>query len=339
MGIKHLNRFLRENCKKTSIYKAHLGEFKNKTLVIDASIYLYKFVSENGLIENMYLFISILKSYNIHPIFVFDGKPPAEKKELLQRRRLEKREAEDKYNQLQQSMSGLTPQEKQEAEAELEKLKKQFVRITDIDIQRTKELLDAYGIIYLESPGEADQLCAYLLKSGRAWGCMSDDMDMFLYGCPYVLRSLSLLNHTVVFYDTKSIFEDLELTEQEFREIMVLSGTDYNIHSKTSLTDTIKWYYQYNVYRMSATKSPPLKFYVWLMKHTQYITNFVELLRTYQMFHVLPKKEFEIYDVMDLFSKPVNRQKLEQILQVEGFVFSDLSYAAPKTSMCPRRLT
>ena len=80
MGIKNLNRFLLDNCNKKSIKKFHLKQLENKKVVIDTSIYLYKFIADDSLLENMYLFISIMKSYNIEPIFVFDGKPPAEKK-------------------------------------------------------------------------------------------------------------------------------------------------------------------------------------------------------------------------------------------------------------------
>ena len=57
MGIKNLNRFLLDNCNKKSITKIHLSKLSGKKLVIDVSIYLYKFLSENALIENMYLFI------------------------------------------------------------------------------------------------------------------------------------------------------------------------------------------------------------------------------------------------------------------------------------------
>jgi 5'-3' exonuclease len=94
MGIKNLNRFLLDNCNKKSITKIHLSKLTGKKLVIDVSIYLYKFLSENALMENMYLFISILKKYDISPIFIFDGKPHPEKKQLLIKRLIDKMEAD-----------------------------------------------------------------------------------------------------------------------------------------------------------------------------------------------------------------------------------------------------
>ena len=92
MGIKNLNRYLLEKCTDKSIQKKHLGIFDGKTVVIDTSIYLYKFIETNELIENMYLMISILLHYKIHPIFVFDGKPPKEKNDTLRKRKMDKQE-------------------------------------------------------------------------------------------------------------------------------------------------------------------------------------------------------------------------------------------------------
>jgi len=80
MGIKHLNQFLRDNCSKKSIHQVHLKTLANKIIVVDTYIYMYKYMSDNALLENMYLFISAFKEYNITPIFIFDGKPPPEKK-------------------------------------------------------------------------------------------------------------------------------------------------------------------------------------------------------------------------------------------------------------------
>jgi hypothetical protein len=90
-----------------------------------------------------------------------------------------------------------------------------------------KQLIHAFGTTYYEASGEADELCAMLVLKKRAWACLSEDMDLFVYGCPKVLRYLSLTNHTMVVYNTKHILEELGLKLKEFREICVLSGTDY----------------------------------------------------------------------------------------------------------------
>jgi len=317
MGIKHLNRFLYENCTKKSIKKIHLNQLGNRTIAIDTSIYLYKYSSEGALMENMYLFISILKNYKITPLFIFDGKPPPEKQELLKRRRLEKKEAEEKYKQLKNA--DLTDED---TKAEMDKLKRMFVRISDEEIKKVKSLMDAYGVTYYEAPGEADHLCAFLVKTGKAWGCISDDMDMFVYSCTNVIRNISLLKHTATLYDTKQILKDLEMSEQIFCEIMVLSGTDYNIHSKTSLKETIRWYYEYMKYKdKTGDIAQKQSFYVWLIKNTRYIADYKTLLNAYKMFTCNNCEEFEHWRKLEFVDKPVHYAKIRDIMEPEGFWF------------------
>lgn len=79
MGIKNLNKVLRDKC-KNSIKMISISELSGKKIVVDISIYLYKYIAENTLIENMYLMLSIFNYYKITPLFIFDGKPPVEKK-------------------------------------------------------------------------------------------------------------------------------------------------------------------------------------------------------------------------------------------------------------------
>ena len=97
MGIVNLNRFLIDNVRKSAIHKQKLSQMKNRTISIDTSIYLYKYVSQNALCENFYTMISLFRQNNITPIFVFDGKPPPEKQDVLEERKQEKSRAEEQY--------------------------------------------------------------------------------------------------------------------------------------------------------------------------------------------------------------------------------------------------
>ena len=139
MGIPNLNKYLLDNCTTQSISKKHLSSFAGRIVVIDTSIYLYKFSGHNTLIENMYTLITIFRYYKMIPVFVFDGKPPDEKKDLLKQRHLDKQAAESKYNDLKQKLAG-EPEDKNEIVVEMEKLKKQFIRIK-------KESVDAVKIV------------------------------------------------------------------------------------------------------------------------------------------------------------------------------------------------
>jgi 5'-3' exonuclease len=273
---------------------------------------MYKFYSNDSLIENMYHMITIFKYYRIIPVFVFDGKPPDEKKEVLEQRYLDKKVAEKRYKELLLSME-TAGEDKSEMMVELDKLKKQFIRIKKDDITAVKKLLESCGVTYYNAPGEADQLCAKMVLNREAWACLSDDMDMFAYGCTRVLRYISLMNHTVVFYNIIGILRELEMSMTHFREILVLSGTDYNKNDNESmkLIDLMK---QYQVFICRGTD---ISFYKWLSNRT-----FSDVIdentfdHVYSMFTITDYKN----SVLPVKSKG-SIDTMKDILKHHGFVF------------------
>ena len=50
MGIKYLNYYLQQNCKQ-GIKKINLFELSHKKIVVDTSIYMYRFMGENALLD------------------------------------------------------------------------------------------------------------------------------------------------------------------------------------------------------------------------------------------------------------------------------------------------
>jgi len=317
MGIRHLNRYLVDRCSKEAIGKRHLKELEKKTIVIDASIYMYKYTSQGALIEYIYLMISVFLKYKIIPIFVFDGKPPPEKRHLIKERSKFKKEAEIKYNYLKCELDKtiLSDEVKKDMTEEMDSLKKKFIRIKDKDVKQIKLLLNAYGISYYEANGEADKLCAYMVQSGRAWACLSDDMDMFVYGCSRVLRHFSLFKHTVIVYDYDIILSELNLSSDAFRKIMVLSGTDYNINQNCSLYETLKLYETY-----IKSKNITCEFYEWLDKNTSYIDDYEGLLKTNVLFCIENISSLDELTECSHFADK-NNIDLENILKEDGFVF------------------
>ena len=258
--------------------------------------------------------------YEIRPIFIFDGKPPPEKHDLLRKRSNDKRDARSKYNELEKLLKNATKEEKKKILYEMNQLKRQFIRITDEHIANVKQVMDAFNVTYYNSPNEADELCVYLVKSGKAWGCVSDDMDMFVYGCPFVLRNLSLLKHTITVYDTSKILSELDLSEKQFCEIMTISGTDYNIHSATSLSETLQLHKEYTIYSKQ-TKDKPCEFYIWLLKNTKYINNYRELMEIFKIFQC---SNFDLYTNIDMnasIPRKPNNDMIHTIMKKEGFVF------------------
>jgi flap endonuclease-1 len=321
MGIRYLNRFLKDNA-SPSIKMCRLSELSGKKIAVDVSIYMYRFASDNTLIENMYLMLSIFRHYNIIPIFIFDGKPPAEKRELLQKRKEDKYRAEEEYNTLKNLLEvnkDMNEADRQEIIYNMDMLKKNFVYINKNDIENVKILIRCYGATYYDAPGEADELCAMLTIKEKVWACLSEDMDMFVYGCTRVIRYLSLLNHTAVIYDVKGILSNLGITQKELREICVLSGTDYNLEcndNKNTLNNTLK---QFKKYHKSNSK---LSFYKWLDENN---SNFIKdnelLLKIYEMFDLENHFNVKIFEKIKIMNGPVLSCEIKQILKTDGFLF------------------
>lgn len=284
MGIKYLNKYLLTNCSRKSINNTSLKDLYGKTIVVDTFIYLYKYMADGGgelLPKNIEKLILTFKKYNITPIFIFDGKPPQEKRILLEQRRVKKEEAKMKYDTILQKIEE-SEGNTLELTNQLASLKKQFIRIDYEHIQSAKDIMEKHNVIYIVAPGESDQLCVEYVKTQKAWGVLSDDMDMFTYGCGCVLRDLSLHNHTVKLYILKNILQDLNMNIHNFRDILVLSGTDYNIQDNHNLYDTLKWYNEYKRYCHKHNIRP--NFYDWLWRNTKYIKNLNELEKIHKMF-------------------------------------------------------
>ena len=324
MGIRHLNRFLREQCSE-QIKVTPLSELAGKKIAVDVSIYLYKFASDGTLIENMYLMLSMFRHYNIIPVFVFDGKPPAEKMELLQKRRENKAEARDEYDKLSASLKlnlDMDLSEKQEIANTMDSLKRTFVYISKSQTQQVKALIRAYGATYYDAPGEADELCAMLAIKKKVWACMSEDMDMFVYGCPRIIKYLSLLNHTVVLYDLVEILNNLGITQPQLREICVLSGTDYNMSldkSAPTLHNTLKLFKKY----IKNNSEGETSFYEWLLENTKYIKDYELLVRINEMFDITVSHEsVAVFEHIKIMNSNVSFDAVQEILKEDGFFFA-----------------
>ena len=93
MGINGLNLFLKNHIPEIT-NKTDLSELRYKRVGIDTSIYLYKYkYNDNNLIELFLKQIYRLKLNGIIPIYIFDGIPPIEKKNIILIRKKKK-----KYN-------------------------------------------------------------------------------------------------------------------------------------------------------------------------------------------------------------------------------------------------
>lgn len=315
MGIHQLNRFLQSKC-KGAIKKTHMSALKGKTIVIDTSIYMYKHAKTESIIEGMYKMITTLLYFEIIAIFIFDGKPPREKYEILDKRREKKREAEIKYNKLKSILqtNGQTEDDIKK-DIRIRKYKTEFVKLSKHDIDEVKRLIGLFGIEYYTAYGEADSMCAAMVKSKKAWGCMSEDMDMFVYGCPYILRYASFINENVIIYDYGKILDYLDLTHDCFTEICILTGTDYN----KGVDNIYKIYDLYNIYKKDKMEQP---FYSWLCKHMNKPTEPVDINSIKCLFNIGAELDDTIHGGESSFTtNNICINKIKEFLKKYNFIF------------------
>lgn len=335
MGIQHLNRYMKEKCNahainKDAIRHISFNDLRGKKIAVDTSIYMYKFSAEGALIDNMYQMIALFRMNGIIPYFVFDGKPPQEKYELLKIRKEEKIIAEEKFKQLNIKLTDITDyEEKREINGELDSLRRKFVRLSMDDIEKVKKLMELCGVSYCVANGEADKLCAKLVLTKTVYACLSEDMDLFVYGCPRVLRYISLLKSSFVMYDFKKILECLQINMENFRKICVISGTDYNYTETKSkninLYKTITYYEKF--IESKESKELEMDFYDWLRENTNYIDDYDGLKDIHSMFNLneMDISEFNLYEInkQGIINKSVFREPLRKFLDDYNFIFVD----------------
>jgi len=331
MGIRYLNRYLRDNC-PNSIRCINMADLSGKRIAVDISIYLYKYEAENALLENMYVMLSIFRNYNVIPIFIFDGKPPPEKKALLLKRREDRQEAQEEYDNLKKLLETKDDDEKIDIITAMDQLKNQIVQINKDKIEKVKNLIRAYGATYYDAPGEADELCALLVIKKKVWACLSEDMDLFVYGCTRVLRYFSLIGHTAVLYYMKGILEEINMTQSEFKQICVLSGTDYNINAdrnndKINLNLTIKHFRKFKNSGNNDKKIDNNCFYEWLSENTEYVSDLELLIKINQMFDLDNNNtKLDTFKNIKIANGPVRQDEIENIMKEEDFIFCKQQY-------------
>lgn len=126
-------------------------------------------------------------------------------------------------------------------------------------ITESKQLLNALGVPYIDSPASAESQCAHLVKGGIAHYAVSQDFDTLLFGCPALIQNLSkslrrkkkgkwIYNKVSTFQiDLESNLKQLKLDRFQLVDLSMLLGTDYNpgvkqIGPKTAL-ELIKTYH------------------------------------------------------------------------------------------------
>jgi hypothetical protein len=116
---------------------------------------------------------------------------------------------------------------------------------------------------------------------------------MFVYGCAYVVMDLDVDTQTCIIHDTRAMMADLRMTHATFKDVTVVSGTDYSIDADTSLPESLHHFYKYkNEFIAGRTRA---HFYDWLAANTAYIKDASTLKRVHAMFDPVGNVDAELF--------------------------------------------
>ena len=259
MGVKDLN-YLIKRYNKNSIKELTLYDLKHKTLAIDLQLYLYKALIQNkSPLEEIYKQILHLERYKIKPVYVFDGKPPKEKMDELQKRAIRRSRSWEVIQYLESvylmKVSNTDLEEnsmRNRVLTKIDELKKNSMVIDRKTKQSIKYLFDVMGVRYIDNMDmEADKAIGILYKNGEIDGVISEDNDMLVYGCSHLYRFYKTNSSHILEYNLEEIKNDLNLDESQFLDLCILCGSDYykKIKFKSNLKNSVVAYYLIQKYK------------------------------------------------------------------------------------------
>ena len=258
MGIKNLFTTLRGQNQDLFV-ESDFAQYCDSKIAVDASCYIHRYVhvrpeQREWLIPFANL-IFALRRANVHPVFVYDGKPPVEKKNEIEKRKNEREKTADRLFLLRDDIevyknngeisqdllkeNQLLNKDKPSHRIDLQGLEQLVKRLSSrartveaIDVTLSKELLNVAEVPWIQAPDETESewICAELCRSGTVLAVMSEDSDLLPHMCPILLNNPKaagpIWECTQISYD--DVTRHLELTNDQFLEFCIMCGTDYN---------------------------------------------------------------------------------------------------------------
>lgn len=247
----------------------------------------------HGLINSLTYYLK----NNIIPVFVFDGKTPDIKKKKIEERRnnlkdnLNKlKELQEQKNNLSEYINLLSNDNITELEEQIEKnnddyiygtpptdsinIEEEIIKMNNIQEEYKKiykksivmkdyyikdwiQILQLLGLPVIKAEGEADPLCAFILKNNsNIFGIISDDSDMLVFGSPILMRKSINQQFTIIELEKILVNISILLSNEYGRyvcfdldnlvDFSILLGTDYGTFKlnefKTDSYELLKYY-------------------------------------------------------------------------------------------------
>jgi 5'-3' exonuclease len=129
----------------------------------------------------------------------------------------------------------------------LKNIQRQHIVITDEDTQLLKNVLDDFGISWLQSPSESESYCAFLIRDQVGSAMVSCDSESLAHLAPDLILDVEL-SGKIVRIELEELLESLHITSEQMIDYAILMGCDYNKHAKTNKlgpVNALKYIQQY----------------------------------------------------------------------------------------------
>ena len=208
--------------------------YKGKKLGIDILGFLYRAKTRrHSTLVYVARLVAAFRKHGIHPVPLFDGRPPEEKQPLLEDRARQRIDATLRTNRLENDLlsPGLTEGERASRIAEIQTLASSTTYLTGEERELAKQLFYICGVKPLNASGEADNTLAYLSRRGELAAVISHDADLLARGVETLLipTNYALPGDTSGWsvYSLSAICVASSLTYAQFVDACVLMGCDY----------------------------------------------------------------------------------------------------------------
>ncbi|XP_072172437.1 uncharacterized protein [Diadema setosum] len=226
MGIQGLLPFLKEASEPI-----HIRKYSGYTVAVDTYCWIHrgavacasqlaKGEPADHYVRYCLKYVNMLKSLNIRPVMVFDGKNlPA--KAAVEESRRERRENYSKKGR--QFLR----------EGKASEARDCFVKCINVtpemalDVMKAVRSLDVDCIV---APYEADAQLAYLEKNGFVQAVITEDSDLIAFGCKKVIVKLDLAGNCLEVDSSRlnrAMKAGSKFTPDKFRYMCILAGCDY----------------------------------------------------------------------------------------------------------------
>jgi len=294
MGVEGLYKYINKNCHR-AISNISIEELKGKYIIIDGMHHIYgeliymrskkkEIIREDGVnLSHIYGLINSLRyylKYNIIPIFVFDGRASELKREKIEERKREKNKNIEKIKELEkiieenknkEDKEDKEDEDKEEKKKEIKRLEEEREKIYNrtiimesVYINDWIKILKYLGLPVIRTEGEADNVCAMLMKkNNNIYGIMSDDTDMIMLGAPRILRKIpnnmfTVIENKILLEEINSRYSSMMKEERDkfginnLVEIGIIMGTDYGkIETKIKYNNVEELFMEYIKNNMS----------------------------------------------------------------------------------------